>query len=139
MSILYKYAKNNDCLNDEENKKEGVHPIILSKKTYDNNDFAELLASNTRAQMWEMHRAIDAVFEGIEEVLTEGDIVNIKGFGSFQLSAKYRKDVSGSETSRAESIEVKNVLFKANKYLKKRLSKAGFVRFNEKIHVKRKY
>lgn len=139
MPILYKYAKNNDCLNDEENKKEGVHPVILSRKTYTTEDFADLLAFKTGTRKWEMQRAIDAVFEGLEEVLCDGDIVNIKGFGSFQISARFRKGKSGSANSRAESIEIKNVLFKANKYLKERLSKAGFVRYNENVHAKRKY
>lgn len=134
MPILYKYTKNNDCLNDEENKKEGVHPVILSRKTYTIDDFADLLSFKTGTRKWEMRRAIDAVFEGLEEVLSDGDIVNIKDFGSFQLSARFCKGKTGSENSRAESIEIKNVLFKASKYLKARITKAGFERYNEKLH-----
>ena len=134
MSILYKYTKNNDCLNDEENKKEGVHPIILSKRTYNIDDFADLLAFKTGARNWEMRRAIDAVFEGLEEVLSEGNIVNIKDFGSFQLSAHFRKEKTGTANSRSESIEIKNVLFKASKFLKLRIGNAGFERYNENLH-----
>jgi nucleoid DNA-binding protein len=138
MSIFYKFAKNNDCLNDEGNKKEGVHPVLLSKKTYNTEDFAELLADKTNTRKWEMQRAIDAVFEGLEEVLSDGDIVNIKNFGSFQLSARFRKGKSGMANSRAESIEIKSVLFKASKHLKARIGKAGFERYNETLHPKRK-
>jgi nucleoid DNA-binding protein len=138
MSILYKFAKNNDCLNEEENKKEGVHPVILSRKTYNTEDFVELLTFKTGTRKWEMQRAVDAVFEGLEEVLSEGDIVNIKNFGSFQLSARFRKGKPASANSRAESVEIKNVLFKASKYFKARIGKAGFERYNEKVPSKRK-
>jgi len=138
MPILYKFAKNNDCLNDEENKKEEVHPVILSRKTYTADDFADLLAFRTGTRKWEMQRAIDAVFEGLEVVLSDGDIVNIKDFGSFQLSARFRKGKPRSANARAESIEIKNVLFKASKYLKARIGKTGFERYNENSHSKRK-
>ena len=49
------------------------------------------------------------------------------------------KDKEPDENHRAESIQVKNVVFKADKNLKKRISAAGFEKYNPKKHNKRKY
>lgn len=140
MSILYKFAKNNDHLNDDENKKTGVHPVLLSRKTYSTEEFVKFLALKTGTQKWEMQRAVDSVIEGIEEILSDGNIVNIKGFGSFHISAKLCKiNEPDSGNLRAESLVIKNVIFRACKYLKARIALVGFERYNEKIHKKRKY
>lgn len=49
------------------------------------------------------------------------------------------EDKEPDENHRAESIQVKNVVFKADKNLKKRISAAGFEKYNPKKHNKRKY
>lgn len=48
-------------------------------------------------------------------------------------------DKERSENHRAESIQVKNVIFKAEKGMKKRLSNADFEKYNPTRHTKRKY
>ena len=72
-------------------------------------------------------------------VLKDGNILNLDDFGSFSLNGNFCEDKEPDENHRAESIQVKNVVFKADKNLKKRISAAGFEKYNPKKHNKRKY
>lgn len=79
------------------------------------------------------------VLEGIEAILKNGNILNLDDFGSFSLNGNFCEDKEPGENHRAESIEVKNVVFKAEKRLKKRITAAGFEKYNPEKHNKRKY
>ena len=79
------------------------------------------------------------VLEGIEAILKDGNILNLDEFGSFSLNGSFCEDKEPSENHRAESIEVKNVVFKAEKHLKRTITAAGFEKYNPEKHNKRKY
>ena len=55
---------------------------------------------------------------------------------AFQLTVQI-KDGKEDSDFRAESVELKNVVFNANRQAKKRINAAGFERFNEEIHHSR--
>jgi len=137
--IRYRYVANSGSIESKKDGVENIHPIAMSKKTNTEKDLAEFLTFRNGGHVSDMMRSILMVFEGIEELLTEGEIVNIDGFGSFQLGLSFKKDKVGSSSSRAESIKVKSVHLKASKKLKARLSGAKFERYNPNTHPKRVY
>jgi nucleoid DNA-binding protein len=137
--IRYKYVANSGSIESKNAGASTIHPIAVSRKTNTEKDLAEYLAFQRGGHVPDMMRSVLMVFEGIEELLAEGQIVNIGGFGSFQLGLSFKEDKGGEKTSRAESIEVKSVAFKASKKLKARLSGAKFERYNPAIHPKRVY
>lgn len=137
--IRYKYVANSGSIESKKDRVEDIHPIAMSKKTNTEKDLAEYLASRSGGHVSDMMRSVLMVFEGIEELLSEGEIVNIDGFGSFQLGLSFKKNKDGNSSSRAESIEVKSVNLKASRKLKARLSGAKFERYNPNTHPKRVY
>jgi len=137
--IRYKYVANSGSIESKKDRANDLHPIAMSKKTNSEKDLAEHLAFRNGSHFSDTMRAVLMVFEGIEELLAEGEIVNIEGFGSFQIGLCFRKDKGWERTSRAESIEVKSVHLKASRKLKARLSGAKFERYNPETHPKRVY
>jgi nucleoid DNA-binding protein len=137
--IRYKYVANSGSIKSKKDEVEDIHPIALSKKTNTEKDLAEHLVFRSGGHISDMMRSILMVFEGIEDLLAEGEIVNIDGFGSFQLGLSFKKNKKVDCSSRAESIEIKSVNLKASRKLKSRLSKAKFERYNPKTHRKRVY
>lgn len=137
--IRYRYVANSGSINSKKDGVEDIHPIAMSKKTNTEKDLAEHLTFRNGGHISDMMRSILMVFEGIEDLLSEGEIVNIDGFGSFQLGLSFKKEKGGTSLSRAESIEVKSVNLKASKKLKARLSGAKFERYNPDTHPKRIY
>jgi len=137
--IRYRYVANSGSIESNKDGKSDIHPIAISKKTNSEKDLAEYLAFRSGGHVSDMMRSVLMVFESIEELLADGEIVNIDGFGSFQLSLSFKKEKGGEKSSRAESIEVKSVNLKASKKLKARLSGAKFERYNPEIHPKRVY
>lgn len=137
--IRYRYIANSGSIKSNNEGKSDIHPIAMSKKTNSEKDLAEYLAFRSGGHVSDMMRSVLMVFESIEELLAVGEIVNIDGFGSFQLGLCFKKDKVGEKSSRAESIEVKSVTLKASKKLKSRLSGAKFERYNPDIHPKRVY
>jgi nucleoid DNA-binding protein len=137
--IRYRYVVNSGSIESQKKRVENIHPIAISKKTNTERDLAEYLASRGGGHVSDMIRSVLMVFEGIEELLAEGEIVNINGFGSFQLGLSFKKNKDGGFSSRAESIEIKSVNLKASRKLKARLSVAKFERYNPNVHPKRVY
>jgi len=137
--IRYRYVANSGSIESKKNGVEEIHPIAMSKKTNTEKELAEYLAFRSGGHVSDMMRAVLMVFEGIEALLAEGEIVNIDGFGSFQLGLSFKKEKGGTSSSRAESIEVKSVNLKASRKLKARLSGAKFERYNPTTHPKRVY
>jgi DNA-binding protein HU-beta len=69
-------------------------------------------------------RAVNTMFDEVVEALSQGDKVNISGFGTFSVST--RKARTGRNPKTGESIEIaasRAAKFKAGKTLKERLGK----------------
>ena len=109
MSILYKSTRFADTFTG--NKETNVRVQLLSWDTLDTKAFVEYLADKNN--------------------LSKGD--------AYSLNGSFCKDKQPGENHRAESIEIKNVVFKAEKQLKKRIATAGFEKYNPERHNKRKY
>lgn len=137
MSILYKSTRFADTFTG--NKETNVRIQLLSWDTLDTKAFVEYLASKNNLSKGDAYKNLTMVLEGIEAVLKNGNILNLDDFGSFSLNGSFCKDKQPGENHRAESIEIKNVVFKAEKQLKKRIATAGFEKYNPERHNKRKY
>lgn len=137
MSILYKTTRFADTFTGD--KETNIRVQLLSWNTLDTKDFVEHLATRNKISKGDAFKSLSMVLEGIEDILKDGNILNLDDFGSFSLNGDFRKDKEPSENHRAESIEVKNVVFKAEKNMKKRLSNAEFEKYNPERHNKRKY
>jgi hypothetical protein len=126
MSILYKTTRFADTFSGD--KETNVRVQLLSWDTLDTKAFVEYLADKHNISKGDVYKNLSMVLEGIEAILRNGNILNLDDFGSFSLNGSF-----------CESIEVKNIVFKAEKRLKRRITAAGFEKYNPERHNKRKY
>ena len=134
MSILYKTTRFADTFTGD--KDTNIRVQLLSWDTLDTKAFVEYLAFRNNITKGDAYKNLSMVLEGIEAIL---NILNLDDFGSFSLNGSFCEDKEPSENHRAESIEVKNVVFKAEKHLKRTITAAGFEKYNPEKHNKRKY
>ena len=113
MSILYKTTRFADTFTGD--KETNVRVQLLSWDTLDTKAFVEYLATKYNLSKGEAYKSLSIVLEGMEAVLKDGNILNLDDFGSFSLNGNFCEDKEPDENHRAESIQVKNVVFK---YLK---------------------
>ena len=86
-------------------------------------DLIESLAMKLDLPKGQAERAVNMVFDDIEQALRNGDKVNISGFGTFAVSS--RKARSGRNPKTGETIQIpasKSAKFKAGKTLKDKLN-----------------
>lgn len=137
MSILYKTTRYADTVTGD--KETNVRVQFLSRKTLDTSEFIEHLTTRHKLSKGDAYKCLMTVLDGIKEVLEEGNILRLEEFGGFSLNGEFGEGKERSEDHRAESIRVKNVVFKADKQLKDHLNKAKFEKYNPERHSKRKY
>lgn len=101
-----------------------------SRDNYRTEDIANELSGGSPAKKGELLSAFTRIAACIEQKLKEGHNVTIDGYGTFQLTVQIKEGKEESDF-RAESVELKNVVFNANRQAKKRINAAGFERFNE--------
>lgn len=128
MSIYYRMESQNDNLNPEGKKKQGLYPKIVKKQTVGLKELAQRIAEETTFNKHEVESAIGMAFDNIIKELCNGNHVNINGFGSFSLSAESKKVVQQDDEIRAESVLVKRVLFRTSRTLMKNIRHAKFER-----------
>jgi DNA-binding protein HU-beta len=90
------------------------------------------VAEATTGTKKETEEFIDAVLASITEALVKGEKVDLRGFGSFQVSAKKERQGRNPRTGETMTIAARNVaVFKPSKELSSRLNggsedKAGY-------------
>ncbi len=88
------------------------------------SELIEVLAAKKGLSFKKAEEIINTVFEAMSNALTEGDRIEIRGFGSFVVN-EY-KAYTGRNPKTGESIQVKPKklpFFKVGKELKERVSK----------------
>jgi DNA-binding protein HU-beta len=89
------------------------------------NNLVEYVASNTQRTRKEAEQAIDAMLEGIAEALGRGEKVELRGFGSFQVSDKKERQGRNPRTGETMTIAArKAAAFKPGKELADRINGA---------------
>lgn len=84
---------------------------------------AKLAEENPHLYQRDVERVVSTIFDSISEALSEGDRVELRGFGAF--SVKHRDGRVGRNPRTGESVEVpeKSVpFFKTGKELRERLN-----------------
>jgi DNA-binding protein HU-beta len=81
------------------------------------------VAEATKGTKKDTEQVIDAVFASVTEALVKGDKVDLRGFGSFQVSGKKERQGRNPRTGEAMTIAARNVAaFKPGKELSGRLN-----------------
>jgi DNA-binding protein HU-beta len=87
------------------------------------NNLIDHVAKVTQGTKNETERLIDAVLASITEALAKGEKVDIRGFGSFQVSGKKERQGRNPRTGETMTIAARNVaVFKPSKELSARLN-----------------
>jgi DNA-binding protein HU-beta len=81
------------------------------------------VAEATKGTKKETEQVIDAVLAGITEALVKSEKVDLRGFGSFQVSGKKERQGRNPRTGETITIAARNVaVFKPSKELSERLN-----------------
>lgn len=126
MSIKYRMVRWEDQINPEGKKKTGYYPQVVRGLTVDIRQLAERAADGTTLNRIEVEASIRMVIDHIEKELLDSNNVCLDGFGTFSLSAESKKQADSPDSIRAESIQVKRVVFKPSKIFMKQIKSAKF-------------
>ena len=99
--------------------------VVTDKMT--TRDLIETIAQRSAFKEGVVTGVLISLEETLREALAEGKSVQIDGIGAFRISAK-SPSVRDRNEIRAESIEFKGVVYKADKKLLKKLSATKFLR-----------
>ena len=84
------------------------------------------VAEATKGTKKETEQVIDAVLASITEALVKGEKVDLRGFGSFQVSGKKERQGRNPRTGEAMTIAARTVaVFKPSKQLSGRLNRGS--------------
>src|SRR5688572_11526368 len=89
------------------------------------SDLIDHVAATTQSTKKEAEQVIDAVLGQITEALAKGEKVDLRGFGSFQATAKKERPGRNPQTGNAMTIAAKTVaVFKPSKELADRVNRS---------------
>jgi DNA-binding protein HU-beta len=84
------------------------------------------LASATQLTKKDAEQVIDAALAAIADALQQGEKVDLRGFGSFQVTRKKERQGRNPKTGEALTIAARSVaVFKPSKELAERVNRAG--------------
>ena len=87
------------------------------------NDFIDQIAARTQRSRTEAEDAINAALAVIADALAKGEKVDLRGFGSFQVSGKNERQGRNPRTGQSLTIPAKRVaVFKPSKELADRVN-----------------
>jgi DNA-binding protein HU-beta len=87
------------------------------------NAFIDQIAARAQSSKTEVEHIIDAALALIADTLANGETVDLRGFGSFQVSAKKERQGRNPKTGESLTIPAKKVaLFKPSKELAQRVN-----------------
>jgi DNA-binding protein HU-beta len=84
------------------------------------------IAQTTARSRKDTEQVVDAVLEAVGEALERGEKVDLRGFGSFQVSGKKERQGRNPRTGEAMTIAARNVaVFRPSKELAERVNSRG--------------
>ena len=110
---------------DEKKVRYHARSVVTGKMT--TRDLIETIAQRSAFKEGVVTGVLISLEETLRKALAEGKSVQIDGIGAFRISAK-SPSVRDRHEIRAESIEFKGVVYKADKKLLKKLSATKFLR-----------
>src|ERR1051325_3015326 len=95
------------------------------------SDLIDRMAEATNRTKREAEEAIDTVLASIAEALGKGEKVDVRGFGSFQVTEKGQRQGRNPRTGEPITIAArKAAVFKPSKELAERVNRAGMADIN---------
>ncbi len=93
------------------------------------NNLIDQIAETTQSSKKEAEQVVDAVLAQIAEALRNGEKVDLRGFGSFQVSDKKQRQGRNPKTGETITISAKRVaVFKPSKELAERVNQTATVK-----------
>ena len=87
------------------------------------NNLIDVVSEATKSTKKDAESVIDMVIDSITEALAKGEKVDLRGFGSFQVSGKKERQGRNPRTGETLTIAARNVaVFKPSKELSARLN-----------------
>ena len=127
MAIYYSMKKRNDNIHSGEEKKTGLYPRIITKRTVFLDELIEGASNRTTLSKEEMKMALGLVLDRMIWELKNGNNVCFDDVGMFSLSATSRL-VQNEKEIRSYSIHVKRLVFRMSRAFLKKLSCTEFER-----------
>ena len=125
MSIEYDLFAN-PPRNGEE--KPTLHARAINIQTVNTNELARMIESMSTFTTADIKGAIKAISDRLYFCLSNSQSVHLEGIGTFSVTLKCKQQVENKKDIRSASIEFKNVEFRADPELKKRLRNARIER-----------
>ncbi len=94
---------------------------MLEKKT--KKDIVDIIFQENKIDKKEISKNVDSVFGAVKTIIQEGSMIEIRGFGTFEIKLRKRKNAVNPKTG--ETIEVKphyTVTFKPGVEIKSHLN-----------------
>ena len=127
MSIYYEMNVITDNLNAEENKKTGLYPRVISKRTVFLEELIKKTVMRTTMSEEEARMVVDMFWNQVMAELREGNNVCVDDIGMFSLTAKSRT-IQDAKEIRADSIEVNRLAFRMSQAFPRKLGAVTFMR-----------
>ena len=127
MSIYYRMDDLQDNMNSGKEKKKGLYPRVISRRTVFLDELLEKATVNTTLSDYEAKIAFGMALKQLIYELKQGNSVCIDNFGLFSLTAKSRR-VQNEDEIRSASIEVNRLTFRMSRAFIKKLGDVEFVR-----------
>ena len=123
MAVKYDFFLTPQPKEKQENVK--YHARTVVESTLTNKDIADEISRRCTIRKAEAMAVLEEVADIFLEKLSEGHAIQLKGIGTFHISAK-SPSVSSKKEVRAESIECGGVVYRAEKKLLRQLGNTKF-------------
>jgi len=137
MAVYYAMKGRNDNINSEEEKKTGLYPRIVTRRTVFLEELIESATERTTLSKPEMRMAFELIIDRMMMELKNGNGVCLDDIGMFSLSATSRT-VQNENEIRSYSIKVKRLVFRMSKAFLKKLGSVDFERVPPSFYKNRK-
>jgi len=127
MSIYYRMDDLQDNMNSGNEKKKGLYPRVISKRTVFLDELLEKATDETTLSPYEAKIAFGLALKQLIYELKQGNNVCIDDFGMFSITAKSRRVQDESEI-RSASIEFNKLAFRMSRAFPRKLGGVNFVR-----------
>ena len=131
MSIQYEFYRNP---NSQGTKKKRYHARVVPAGRISTDDLAEEIQKECTLTVADVKSVLIALADKMGEHLGEGRKVYLEGIGYFQVNLRCKEEVRTISGIRSENIEFKNVSFRADIDLKKKLKTQKIRRSRNKPH-----
>jgi len=119
MQVYYSMKEMNDNIHSAGEKKTGLYPRIITRRTVFLEELIESSSYRTTLSKPEMRMAFDLIIDQMMRELKIGNNVCLDNIGMFSLSATSRV-VQDENEIRSYSIKVKRLVFRMSKGFKKK-------------------